>query len=299
MSNGTSSWNRPHESVKSEAGRAKKAPSAMRGIVAGIVVIVAFGTLCYLLFFGGGDAPKANPDRGRGRIKDAAHYCAKTNHLVQVEKKVEMSTDQAPTCTIIRARTPSDGRVMTLMDGTVITNRTKVIFKRDFERTLSVALRPGSMSSSLITRIRNRYNDDQIVAMLKEMTVPADDDDETTARIKRKVQDLKEQMLLQIADGRSVSDVLEDVRSQRAFENRLKVNAMRIRKEALRTHDAETVRKAFEMSNKVLEENGLPTTKVPERYRTTDKEGNPASDVSADGVGVNGDSQQVNPGQND
>lgn len=75
-------WNRASEAPKV----APKKPSAMRGVVAGLVTVCALGGLCLWMFSGGDDAPKAKTAKERGRIKEVTPAKAPTNAVHEVKK---------------------------------------------------------------------------------------------------------------------------------------------------------------------------------------------------------------------
>lgn len=189
-------------------------------------------------------------------------------------KVVEVEKPEIPISNVITARTARTGRVMTLMDGTVVTNMPRQIFKRDFERALMVALRPGGMTRGIFTVVQNKYSDEQILQMLKEMTIPDPDDDDDIKACKNNVQALKERMLIAISEGRTVSDVMYEIRTQGAEENMLRVTAMKARAEAVRSGDAEFVNKTMEVVNNALEKKGLRPLDTPAAYRMTESENN-------------------------
>ena len=86
MSGNNSGWNRPAESQptvkkggnppakqpEGAARRGAKAPSKVKGIVAGLVTVCALGGLCLWMFSGGDDVAKVKADKERGRIKEVA-----------------------------------------------------------------------------------------------------------------------------------------------------------------------------------------------------------------------------------
>ena len=83
----------------------KKKPSAMRGIVAGLVVVCALGGLCLWMFSGGEDAPKVKPDKERGLIKEVKPAAS---------PKYSEETKKSPK---IELKDVGDGRVMKYVDG--------------------------------------------------------------------------------------------------------------------------------------------------------------------------------------
>ena len=173
----------------------------------------------------------------------------------------------APTGKVIKARSARSGRVMTLADGTVVTNTPRVFFKRDFERALHVALLPNGMGGTLLRQVRSRYTDEQILAMLKERVPPEPGDDPTTVAVKEKVQGFKDEVLRVVNQGASVADVLDGMTKRKVADGLLRAKALKIRTEALRAEDPETARRGIQEANAVLEENGLRKMEMPQRLR--------------------------------
>ena len=176
----------------------------------------------------------------------------------------------APTGHVIKARSSRSGRVMTLADGTVVTNTPRAFFKRDFERALHVALMPNGMGGTLLRQVRSRYTDAQILAMLKERVAVEPGDDETTAAVKQKVQSFKDEVLRVIGEGASVSEVLDGMTRRKVEDGILRARAHKIRTEALRSGDPDTARKGIEAANAVLRENGLREMDVPQGLKASD-----------------------------
>lgn len=184
-----------------------------------------------------------------------------------VEAVVEPQIKEPPPKKVIRPRSARTGRVMTLMDGTVVTNTPRVFFTRDFERSLHVALHPGGMASGLLRNIRAKYSDDEILSMLKELTLPDPDDDETAIGVKNKVQELKENILTAIDNGSSVSQVFDEMIRQCTSESLLRADAFKAKIEAIRTGDPEIVRDSMRQINEVLESSGLRKMDVPLQFQ--------------------------------
>ena len=195
---------------------------------------------------------------------------------------------QAPAKKPIQARSMRSGRVMTLADGTVVTNTPRVFFKRDFERALHVALMPTGMGGTLLRQIRARYTDEQILSMLKENIRPESGDDATTVAVKEKVQNFKEQVLEVIGQGSSVAEVMDSMTRRKVEDGLLRANALKIRTEALRSGNPEAGRQGIEAANAILEENGLRKMDVPRGLRPGKLEEE----------GVSSDSQERNNAEN-
>jgi hypothetical protein len=195
----------------------------------------------------------------------------KAEALGEVEQKAA-EIPVPPVGNVMTARTAKAGRVMTLMDGTVITNIVERPFKRDLEHSLWVALRPGNMGAGLLTTLQNRHSEHEIIEMLKEMTVPEEGDSEGMIRIKQEVQELKEKILIELDSGRSLSDVFDEIRNQGVAESKIKADTMRLRAEAIRSGDPEQVRETVRRANEIRAKQGLEPLTVPEEFQSPDED---------------------------
>ena len=163
-------------SRKKTSASSKKSHIAFWCVVGGVFV-TAVGVV-FLLAGNGKEAE--TPERPAKKIvKDPKPVnrpkTKKAEALGEVEQKAA-EIPAPPVGNVITARTAKAGRVMTLMDGTVITNIVERPFKRDLEHSLWVALRPGNMGAGLLTTLQNRHSEHEIIEMLKEMTVPEEGD---------------------------------------------------------------------------------------------------------------------------
>lgn len=258
-------WNGSNGASAPQVTPRKSPASPWRGAVA-LLIIVALGGAAYFLV--SRDAPKPTKPVEKAERKTIAEV-----KPAEVVKKTEESSRASevtnkPLGTIFRAHTGKDGQIVTLMDGTVVTNYPpKPIFRRDLERTLQVALRPGGMSRALIDVLLARHSEHEIEQMLKEMTIPEPDDPENVKRIKNEVQSLKERILEEIQSGRSVAEVFDEIKRVGMRENYLRVQAMKMRAEAIREGDVGDIRDAVNAGNQLLEQHGLPSMSMPEQAR--------------------------------
>ena len=255
------------------------APSAKRGLVAGLaVVILAAGA--YFLFFSGSGKPE-KPSRGKASsaIKEVRPAAGpKTATPIDKGATNVAETVKRPVGNVHKARgSAGSGRVMTLMDGTVVTNKPRAIFKRDFETALMVALRPGGMTGGLFNVLRTKYTDSQILSMLKEMTIAKPDDDPDVKAIKKQVQSLKENILSELADGRSLNAVLNELQATGMRENKKWADALKMRAEAAKMGDPELVQEVIRIKNKELSEQGI--RKIPEIKSAGPNDPNPATET--------------------
>ena len=238
------------------------------------VVLVAVVSVVFLLAGNGKEAetPERPPKKIAKDPKPVNHpKTKKAEALGELEQKAaEMPAP--PVGNVMTARTAKAGRVMTLMDGTVITNIVERPFKRDLEHSLWVALRPGNMGAGLLTTLQNRHSEHEIIEMLKEMTVPEEGDSEGMIRIKQEVQELKEKILIELDSGRSLSDVFDEIRNQGVAESKIKADTMRLRAEAIRSGDPEQVRETVRRANEIRAKQGLEPLTVPEEFQAPEKD---------------------------
>lgn len=249
--NGSSGASAP----KTPPKKAVKA-SAIRGIIA-LVAVLAIGATAYLFVAKKEPKPADKGTPKSSKIQEVVPRIVERVEPVQVVTNEEAVAIPAKPRNVRKARGAGSGRVMTLMDGTVVTNSHKAVFKRDFEHALMVAMRPGGMSAGLMNAVRTRYSDTQIMAMLKEMTVVQPGDSSDVVAIKKQVQALKEEILIEVSNGRSLTSVLNQLQTQSAKENKIRVDAMKLRAEAAKTGDKDLVDFVTEKKNKELSELGL------------------------------------------
>lgn len=77
------------------------------------------------------------------------------------------------------------------------------------------------------------------------------------------MQALKEEILQEIAKGRTAKDVLMEIRRIRFEDNSIRAEAMKLRAEALRGGDPDLARRNIEIANGYLQERGLAPMRVP------------------------------------
>ena len=264
----------PKESIASKPKKptGKQPFSATRLVVWGCVGLLAAAVAVWAVRWYGGEIASPQTDKQEKPKKPAAPKPAPKPELVEkpaapVEVKPVSPPKPLPPGNVMTARTAKAGRVMTLMDGTVVTNSAERPFKRDLEHSLWVALRPGNMGAGLITTLQRRHSQEEIIAMLKEKVVPEPGDSEGLVRIKREVQELKDRMLQALDTGRSLDSIFDEIRAQGVMESKVKAETMRLRAEAIRTGDPEQVREAVRKANEYRAKNGLEPMEVPDQFK--------------------------------
>ena len=271
-------WNRPTSNTGNATSSSRpsgrgKMPRLRRGLIAGAIVVLGAGLAVWLLTNGeAASSPLQKKDRGLIKEVKAATVKKAVEKAEEKTTPVEkLEKPKIPVGNVITANGACAGRVMRLMDGTVITNRPRAIFERDFEKALMVALRPDGISGALLSSVRESYSETQIMQMLKELTLPKADDPPGVQKCKEQVQALKEQILLEVDSGRSLSDVLDEIQHTKAIDHMINVQTMKLQRDAEESGDAEAVRETTKRINKMRADRGLAPLEVPDEFKTAEQ----------------------------
>ena len=255
-------WNRSESDQGIEVPKPARTgigSSVVRGAVAGVASVAAVLAVLFFVFSGDKPVSKARAERKTGLIRDAGTVKKNPSEPAAVTNAVPQPTNNVHVVTPPAAV----GQVMRLMDGTVITNKPVRMFDRPFEAALYASVRPGGFGATLLRTMRMRYDDEHILMMLKELTLPKEGDTPGTVRAKQQVQALKEEMLLAIRDGHSVSEVFDEMIGNSTSLCRLRAEAQRIRSEALRSDDKREAAKSMAKANDILVKQGVEPLPVP------------------------------------
>ena len=262
-------WNRPVERDQGSGIRDReRGKFPFHGLVAGAIVVLGAAVAAWWLW-PEGDTRQDAASTKKGLIREVTPAVrVRAPEPVQTatnEPLAKLPKPKIPVGNVITAKS-NVGRIETHADGSVVTSKFEVVFKRPFERALQVALRPGGFGASSSMAMQHRYSEDQILQMLKEITRPEPEDDERVAALKDRVQKLKEDMLLEIMKGRTVGEVLDDLRRQCATERGMLNLADKTVREATRCGDVQKVRETLEKTNQILEKNGLAPRQAPPQF---------------------------------
>ena len=269
------------------AGRRKASRLLLPAACAGAVIAV--GVAALLLFSDGrgkAGAPAKNRSRRiaevsstkRGRTQ-ADNIASGTSATQTGDESAAEKTDLAdaaaskdngdapfPSNRVVAARGPSSGRKVTLMDGTETVVRQKPIFRRDFERMLMAASRPGGLTMDL-SRMKRIYSETDIRRMLMEPVDIGDDDDEHVVVVKLRVQQAKEEIVEFLNGGGTIDEAIAQMQKQSRAENEERTASFKMLKELIADGNAEEIRNFVAERNKDHEKLGLPLLNVPGRFR--------------------------------
>ena len=265
-------WNKPSGAPKVAP---KKKPSAMRGIVAGAVLVVALAAVCVWMFSGKDDAATAKTDRERGRIKEVTPAAAPTN-AAPVRK--ELTKEEKRLKEIAEIESRYAGTTMPVGVAThlyYLKNPPKIsvkhvgpydVFKHSSERTIAslVLTEPGTEFLDQL-QFGARFDQDFVNAMLDKNT-PEEGDDEQTINMKKSVDEAKKEISrICREEGRKPSEVMTEYAKMMydlgKFERNLREMISEKRMDPELSDDE--VKEFMQAANKMREERGLPAMKIP------------------------------------
>lgn len=227
MSN-SAGWNKP---TPNAAKPAAKKPNALRGVAAGVVVVVALGALFYFVFSGDEGKGAVDASKRPSLIKEVTPAKVATNaaagETVSKEKeeklqwKDEYLTDSAMRLkfsTLIQARTNEGGMVterFRLPNGKtwrrvtdpppIFPNRCDMAIVRAMSEEAGVPIPP-------VPGLDDADLDQEFANSLLEPIVIKDDDNPRVAALKLIVKETRAEIarLIKEGDGRSVGEILQD-----------------------------------------------------------------------------------------
>lgn len=268
-------WNRPSAANQQPAQkRGSKAPSKMRGVIAGAVVVV-LGALCFFIFSGKDESEKAKSEKNRGLIKEATPAAARTNAVAEVKKpkgpKPIPKTVKRDDNGILRW--PSGARyVEEYYHHTNSVNPfagQKEIFKRpsDVHIATLVGIKPGQM---LIGGFNyGKVFDKEFKESLKEKIEFLEDDTPEERQLKEDVIAAREELKEAMARGEKPSEVMQRTRDELVklaqYRQNLAEQLAAIKNEEGRTQ--QDILDATEAANLMLKEKGISefSTKIIKR----------------------------------
>ena len=257
-------WNRPNAAkqptVKKDEARA---PSKVKGAVAGLVTVCALGGVCMLFLVGPKQPRNERPNRNRGLIKEVKP--AATPRVVEGNDP-EPDPNARPT----RPGQRVNGYVMLpngkihKMTGSAPTNCVVrgeyAIFPHASENIIAglLSIKPGM---SVIGNARD-YNGKFTENFLKSLTVPiivSKDDPEDVKELKRAVNEAKIELKAAHDRGENIEDIIAKARGEMQDLARYKLDLKRevssyAHREAVTPEDVDTYLKA---ANMMLEAKGV------------------------------------------
>lgn len=249
------------------------APSKVRGLIAAAIVVVLGVVAVWFMM----------PREEKGVVKKIEKIAATDKVRVPAKnvkkdqsKKLSKEDEREKTkiLPVVQdyPRTNADGRVVKrLKSGEIYTVlprskdwKKKYPFQNSLESQLSWYAIPGAEVPPLLPI---RHTEQDIVnALTRKIKINEDDDDETVI-MKESVQELKENLKQWIKEGGTVDDYIRQLARRQALEAD-EVNMSRKKvMETLEGGDVELAKELSEKLNQRMAEKGLPSVRLPRKYR--------------------------------
>ena len=264
-------WNKPSGAPKPKP----KKPSALRGIVAGLVV-VALAAACVVVFMGKSENPQGETDRKVSRrittVAPKRTAQEKAKDLLGAGGAPGIKTNTTQTANgnfpytdgrkVISSRTNNWDQVIDICimpNGKrrkVIRNLRKPIFSTMTDSLIARALATGNEEAGPPLPIDESMEDDFIESLKTPIEINADDSEEIKAR-KMMVKEAREQILAGIAEGGTFYGILSEHVSQQKHNAQLKEVVMETVTDLRESGDTETLNVYLAEANRLLGENGV------------------------------------------
>ena len=287
MSMSSQGWNRsrPKDEVEKRGGQVKVPPSAVRGLIAGLIVL-ALGMGAWWTFSGGEKSREVRDAKRDTRIKEVKPAAAKP--APKAEQKVEEAkpaTTNSPRWEAVKGLDP---KLFPYKDGRkVMETRTN-----DWGQVIDICMMPYGKTRKVIREAKPRpfqTATDQLIALaiagnndeavppiplgnnleaeffesLQHPIVINDDDSDEVKQAKENVIEARKIIDEELRKGRSFKSVLEDHLAQRKQNAELREQAMDSVRELKKDGDPSMVNEYMKRVNGMLREKGIGEIQEP------------------------------------
>lgn len=271
------SWNRPTDADNAKRpARSAKAPSAVRGIVAGLVIAAALGAVLYFLFDTQPETPvERETVKERGKLKEVAPAAVPKSVAKEVvAEKVEKPKEKEITLPTYRdergilryeggARVP--GQRPTAKPLNIHAHKPQ-IFKHPAEEHISWMLEM-QLGEPVIGDMQ--YGEAFVKSFKESLNEPIEffeTDDDYTRDLKQAVIDTKKELQERMKKGEDVAkimnDAMDEYRRLGRFKHDLQVQLLEIRNDT-ETYSDQDVQDFTAAANEMLKKEGLPPLAMP------------------------------------
>ena len=270
-------WNRPQEGVKPPVK--KSGPGAMRGLVAGVAVVVI--GIAVWLFVGGGADEKGGAAREGRKIRDAAGEAAKGTRIKDVpaeqvakpsaRQQAEKAEEQPAPEDAAKKKEPGElfstqtnaiGLIIEryrLPNGKTYRKERPLpsVLTTASDQLLAMATADGLGSAPPIPVGDGMDEDDNFGEALKKPIEIKPDDSPEVKALKERVKAAREAMLAEMAKGATFSEVIK-AEQQMARDNEKTLNEVQSAiNECLKKNDAEGAKAIYDKFGSTLEQMGI------------------------------------------
>ena len=265
----SSGWNRSTSTPKP----APKKPSAMRGVVAGLVVVV-IASVCAVIFMGKGEKPVEKVEKERGHIKEATPAAAPKavpekpkqgskewtdNYIKEMEGRYGTNMPVGLKTYIHYLKNPPQKTFKAM-------RRFKYL-RHHSERVLAqmLTVEPGTYFLDK-PEYGEDFNQDFINAMLDKIEIEPDDDEETK-QVKEFVTNAKKELAALVkAEGRKPNEFLNEHAALMYDLGQFEENLAKELRDAENNPDMtdQDVEDIFRAANELRKKKGLAERKIPD-----------------------------------
>lgn len=258
-------WNR---SSGASQPTPKKKPSALRGAVAGLIV-VALGAACFVMFSGGDAKPAAKAEKKPAAIKEVKPAAAPKAAEEPVKKAEEKAVQtKAPDTNIVwiskmrYVKKMSNGASVMVFVDDPDAPKPVPIFENGLNNFLTNFTTPGDDIPETPMEVSN---DDVMQALMEKIEIKEDDSD-TVKFQKEAVMVLREELRKYIKEGNTVADFIRDIQRRQRMEAEHVREARGMIMESLSKDDPAQARELYNAINKHMNEKGLPKVRLARKF---------------------------------
>lgn len=249
-------WNKPSAAPKPQP----KKPSALRGIIAGAVVVCALGGLCIWMFSGGDDAPKAKSEKKPTRIAEVTPAPAPEPQKEPTAKPKHEKAAVPKTMPVKAVAGDDEEEPLPkncVCDLRVKKGAKKPLFSNPVHAQLQEYIYPGRDVPP-----PDRVSDnDALMACIEGVKINPEDSEEDAAK-KEAVKGLLVELKAWLKEGRHADDFFVQLQHRQEVEHEA-VSAVKSEiRAAAEEGDVENTKTVIKTYNEFLEKKGLPPVRL-------------------------------------
>ena len=246
-----------------------KKPSPIRGLVAGLMIVLAAGA--YFIFFSGSEkTQKVESQKKPTKIEDAKPVQKSVKPSVEkpksekpkeediwLGKKVNRRTAVTNGTMIVEYIYTEDGKKHKYYHDT-----TKPIFEHASDQMLAMATADNGRSAPPLPSLGRNF-ENQFADSLKTEIVIKDDDPEAVKEAKARVKQARQELLDAMGAGMSAQDVIMEHRKMMENNAAMRMDVVKGLKEYIEKGDTEGAQEYVEKMNQALEQMGIMKIEMP------------------------------------
>lgn len=256
----TSGWNRSTSTPKP----APKKPSAMRGVVAGLVV-VALAAVCVVVFMGKGEKPVEKVEKKPAKIKEVKPAPAPKSapEPQKVEKPKKALKDMTPE-ERLEMRMKHIAEAQKRMKDVPLARplETNLVFKTSTDQILAMVADLAEGKDMPPLPLDDNFERD-FVASLKQPIVINEDDSEKVKELKTKVAQLRKELDERASQGEPMVRILKDFQDNMVKDYKMRDELRLEVKKMIETDGRETAQQYCDKVNESLRQLGIKEIDMP------------------------------------